>query len=171
AENNINGDENMTSFTFHGGENGTPMRKIVAVGNFAFQPVSFNPQNLDQDERVSEILVEGNRFAKGLNIEAQNLAIRNNLFFDGNLSVEVRNYLLPEGFVGHMAIENNSFYSDENPTFVTVEEGVHHLSFRNNAYHTETTEQYATIFGARGEVSQPESFEFGTNLVHAPNVR
>src|SRR5690606_19490309 len=170
AENHIVGDENMTSFTFHGGENGTPMRKIVAVGNYSAQPVSFNPQNLDQAERVSEVLVEGNRFARGLNIEAQDLSIRNNLFFDGFLSIEVRNQLLPKSFVGNISIENNSFYSDKDATFISVQEGAHHISVRNNAYYTETTLGYEMIFGTQGKVLQPKTFEFGTNLVYMPNV-
>ncbi|MBW2524802.1 MAG: PKD domain-containing protein [Deltaproteobacteria bacterium] len=171
AENHIQSElTTKTAYTLRGAGTGSVTTRLVAVGNYAGNPASVSPQNHEENEPISEVLVEGNRFdGAGFVVVAHHVAVRNNLFINAGFSIDTRHPLLPAGFVGRISFDHNAAHFDGpgETSFFHIGDEARDVAVRNNAFQTLTTTEYSRFLTTSMPLTE---LQVGSNLVHAPNI-
>lgn len=186
AENTINVTSTANSatqdaFTFRGDD-----QNIVFVGNRVNRSVGFQPQNESVLEHVSDALVEDNvmndaRPDNGyvaLNLTAQHVVVRNNLFVNTDAIANVVGYsMLPANFVDQIVFDNNTAYvspaagvDNTYPVYLIQHRNTTgSLTVENNILWSGMTSPSSTFLSTDQKATSVEVEDH--NLIYEPNAK
>jgi hypothetical protein len=159
---------------------------IVEVNNRMQRVISFTPQNLQQVEHISNVLIEGNVLSDStvptntqytaVSIRAQHVVVRNNVIWNPSfVAVDVEGHpLLPANFVDQVSVYNNTVFVLP-PSGVPASTTIHFLqhlgttgsvTVQNNIFSVGTTSNASGYITSDGMGTETEDH----NLGFAPNV-
>ena len=132
------------------------------LGNRVEKDCAFHPQNSASEEHESYCVADGNTFINaGFGIAAKHIAIRNNRFFNGAISMDVHPLV---GMSDSVTIVGNSCYGRRINELVSG--SATSTMIKNNVLYTTTTDDWASGLSLGGAIG---NYQIDNNLYYAPN--
>jgi hypothetical protein len=132
------------------------------LGNRVEKDCAFHPQNSTSEEHESYCVADGNTFINaGFGMAAKHIAIRNNRFFNGAVSLD--NHPLV-GMSDSVTIVGNSFYGRRINEMVSGSATA--TMIKNNVLYTATTDDWASGLSLGNAIG---NYQIDNNLYFAPN--
>ncbi len=156
--NTITGNDTFTAITIRGRGPGSVNVDTIVSDNVVDDVITFQPQNFNYEEYVSHVLVERNvvrpptgvpAIQDGININAQQVTVRNNVFYNVRRAVNPFTHPL-SGAPVDLLVEGNTQYIDQETAWGQYFMGgyAQNATIRNNLMQSATTAKWSRFISS-----------------------